>query len=181
MCVGCGMCVWGVYVMFHATLTHTTIFVGFLIPTPTNTPHPPIHHTHQYTTPTNTPHPAPSPSTFPQHLPPPSTHIPITCNLWLQIHRQRWRLDIFRNIDNLCQPWYTQRHILCRHARKVKRIERHLGRRLPNRLCSNRPHHLPRKCNCQVKSRLNFTHNHIKCPRRQLVLPQHPLGGECGP
>ena len=66
-------------------------------------------------------------------------HCPILCNIRLQVHGQRGRLNVCRNIDNFFEPQHAKGDILARNTSAMEHVQSHLCSRFIDRLGSEGP------------------------------------------
>mmetsp|Transcript_15235 Transcript_15235/g.35011 ORF Transcript_15235/g.35011 Transcript_15235/m.35011 type:complete len:818 (+) Transcript_15235:946-3399(+) len=102
----------------------------------------------------------------------------IALELRLEIHRQRRRLGLLGDVDDLLEARHAKGDVLRGHASVVESVERHLRRGLADRLRSECAHHLSRLNTVLQEAVLDLTKEPIECLRREAVLAEHSLGCE---
>ena len=98
-----------------------------------------------------------------------------------QINRQTGRLDRLRDVDDLRQARDAQGNVLGGDSGKVEGVERHLRRRLADRLGRHRAHDLARVRHGREEARLDLSDQPLERVRGQAVFPQNALGGQRRP
>ena len=90
------------------------------------------------------------------------------------------RLDVLGGVQQLLQPRHSQRHVLVRNTCQVEGVQRHLGRRLADRLRRHRTNGLASRGKRLVELGLNFLEQPIEALLADSVSLDNASAGQRG-
>lgn len=99
----------------------------------------------------------------------------------LQEDPDGWRLDSLGHVDDLLEPWDTQRHVSCSHSSQMEGVEGHLCGGLTHALGTDAAGHLARVSKAALKSGLDRSEQPVKGLFGESLSLDDVFGAEKGP